>query len=478
MDHAQAGTPAPFRAAPRSPGQKPAVTVASFQAPVIRDVDVLVVGGGPAGVGAAIRASREGMTVLLAEHYGFLGGAHGYGEIGTFAGLYLSDPAEDVPSFIGKGINRDVVGALRGLTSGARPQVALTGPQRWFDTYIEVYDPFWLRIVLDRLVRGAGVETLFHATALQPLLSGDRIEGALLATKAGPVAVRARVTIDATGDADLVARAGGHFRMGENGALQHPTLLFRMMGVDTERLRFHSWREIAELMREYGEAYGLNRFFPGVFLGTREGEVLLNVTKQVRPDGGALDMLDPFDRSFAEMEGREACVRYERFFRERVPGFEKARINYAAAGVAVRETRLVDGLSRLTGEQVLGAAKFDDGIAYSAWPMERMEGDTVELSWLPPKAWYEVPYGCLVPDGLDGLLVAGRCLSAERAAHASARTWALCLDLGEAAGLAAATALLRGLSPAEIEGASLRQALGGLLLEPERSPAPRAPALT
>lgn len=468
MDYGQAGKPIPVSRISAPAASYPKITVASFQAPIVREVDVLVVGGGPAGFAAAVRAAREGMSVVLAEHYGFVGGAHASGEIGTFAGLYLANPAEDIPRFIGKGLNRAILHSLRTVTTGTRPQAAITGAQRWFDTYIEVYDPFWLRVVLDRLAVGAGVELMLHATALQPLMEGERVTGVLFATKAGAAAIKARVTIDATGDADILARAGGAFRMGEGGTMQHPTMLFRMTGVNTERLRYISWPQIAEIMRANGDAYGLNRFFPGVFLGVREGEVLLNVTKQVRPDGSALDMLDPWDRTYAELEGREACIRYERFFRDKVPGFETARIANTASSVAVRETRLIDGLYRLRGDDVLGAAKFPDGIAYSAWPVEKMEGDSVQLIWLPDLTWYEVPYRCLVPVRLEGLLVAGRCLSAERTAHASARTWALCVDLGEAAGLAAATAILRHIEPRDINGAELRAKLGGLLAaEPE-----------
>jgi hypothetical protein len=236
-----------------------------------------------------------------------------------------------------------------------------------------------------------------------------------------------------------------------------------MFGVDTERLRYLSWPEIEQLMREHGPEYGLNRCFPGCFLGPREGEVLLNVTKQARADGSSLDATDLWDLSYAEMSGREACTRYERFFRECVPGFERARINVTACAVAVRETRLIDGEYHLTGSDVLNGRKFSDGIAYSAWPVEKMEGDGVELRWLADGAWYEIPYRCLVPRGLEACLVAGRCLSAERVAHASARTWAVCLDMGEAAGVAAAMAVQSGTSARDIDTEALRRRLGGLL---------------
>jgi glycine/D-amino acid oxidase-like deaminating enzyme len=437
--------------------------VPGFDAPIVRDVDVLVIGGGPAGVGAAISAARAGQRVLLAEHYGFLGGAHASGEIGTFCGLYGTITGYDLPSFIGRGINCDLLAALRGVTTGTRPQAATTGPQRWYNTYIEVYDPFWLRLCLDRLVAAAGVEVLLHATALDAITSGDRVEGALFATKAGIVAVRATVVIDASGDADLVARAGGGFRMGEDGTLMHPSMMFRMFGVDTQRLRYISWAQIAELMRENGERYGLNRFYPGVFLGTREGEVLLNVTKITQQGGGDLNPLDPWQRSWAEQQGREQCALYEQFFREQVPGFERARINVTAAAVAVRETRLIEGEYRLRGDDVFSGRKFADGIAYSAWPMEKMEGTTAQLRWIDDGLLYEVPYRCLIPQKLDGILVAGRCLSAERAAHASARTWAICMDMGEAAGLAAAQAVERRCGVREVDVDAIKRKLGGML---------------
>lgn len=434
--------------------------LAARDVPVAADVDVLVVGAGPAGVGAAVAAARGGATVMLAEHYGFLGGAHASGEIGTFAGLYLNTTDEDLPRFIGRGINAEVVAGLRGATSADRPQTALTGPQRWFRTYIEIYDPFWLRVVLDRLVRSAGVRTLLHATGLEPILEGGRVAGVVLGTKSGYQAVRAKVVVDASGDADIVARAGASFALGQDGTLQHPTLMFRMFGVDTERLRYVGWPEIGQLMRDHGEQYGLNRFFPGCFLGCRDGEVLLNVTKVVRPDGSSIDATDMWDLTYAEFEGREAVVRYERFFRERVPGFEKARVNVTGASIAVRETRLVDGLYRLRREDVLEARRFDDGIAFSAWPIERMEGDQVSLEWVPDGSGYEVPFRCLVPAHLDGALVAGRCLSAEHVAHASARTWSVCLDMGEAAGRAAAQSVDRGVPVRDVDVDRIRVAMG------------------
>lgn len=450
-----------------TPSATPMHSIAGFDVPVVREVDVLVVGAGPAGVGAAVGAASSGAKTLLTEHYGFLGGAHASGEIGTICGLYKTNTDEDVPIFIGKGVNRALLSSLRGVTTGPRRQAAVTGPQRWFNTYIEVYDPVWLRLCLDRLVKASGAEVLLHATALDPILSSDkqRVEGALLSTKAGIVAVKAKMVVDASGDADVVARAGGSFRMGEDGTLMHPTMLFRMFGVDTERLRYLSWPQISELMRTEGPPFGVNRFFPGVFLGMREGEVLINATKQVRADGSSLNLLDPWDLTYAEFEGREACARYEQFFREKVPGFEKARINILPAGVAVRETRLIDGEYRLTGEDVLAARKFDDGVAYSSWPMEKMEGDAVELTWIADGQHYEVPLRSLIPKGLDGILVAGRCLSAERAAHASARTWALCMDMGEAAGRAAAQAVRNDQSVRDIDVTALRRDLGGLLTE-------------
>jgi hypothetical protein len=437
--------------------------VPSFEAPIVREVDLLVVGAGPAGIGAAVSGARSGLKVLLAEHYGFLGGAHASGEIGTICGLYGTITNEDLPTFIGRGINRELLAALRGVTTGNRPQAAVTGPQRWFNTYIEVYDPFWLRLCLDRIVKRSGAEVLLHATALEPIVEGERIAGALFSTKSGIVAVKAKVVVDASGDADMVARAGGGFRMGEDGTLMHPSMMFRMFGVDTERLRYLSWTQIAELMREHGPTYGLNRYYPGVFLGAREGEVLLNVTKITREDGSDLNPLDLWDLSWGEMQGREYAAIYERFFREKVPGFEKARVNVTAAAIAVRETRLIEGEYRLTGDDVFSGRKFDDGIAYSAWPMEKMEGLTAQLRWMPDGLHYEVPYRALIPQKLENVLVAGRCLSAERAAHASARTWAICMDMGEAAGLAASQVVQRNCGVREVDTELLRHQLGGLL---------------
>jgi hypothetical protein len=420
------------------------------------DTDVLVTGGGAAGVAAAVTAARQGLDVTLVERYGFCGGGAVAGLSGTVCGLYAASANPDRPP------EQVVFGFADEFTRLLQSRRGLTPPVRYGRTYTRVHDPLVWREAADHVLREAGVRVLYHVTATAALLDGDRVAGVAATSKEGPLELRARITVDASGDADVVAMAGLPSFVGDEGRVQNPTMIFRLGGVDTERfLRAYGPDTImparfSELLQaHHGKGYDLPRAKVWIFTTTRPGELLCNCTRVVGEDGRELNTLSARDFTDAELEGRRQVREYARFLRDHVEGCEASWVNDTGVQVGVRQTRQVMGVARLTAGDVLRAAKFPDGIARSPWPIELHRGEKPRVEWLLDDA-YEVPYGCFVPERGEGLLVAGRCLSAEHEAVASARVTAQCFSYGHAIGHAAAMCLESGRTPRELKGEDVR----------------------
>ncbi|MBA4741841.1 MAG: FAD-dependent oxidoreductase [Azoarcus sp.] len=425
------------------------------------DSDVLVVGGGAAGVAAAVTAARQGLKVLLLERYGFCGGGAVAGLSGTICGLYEAAESDTAaPRQIVFGFADEFV-----RTMSARN--GLTGPVRYGRTFTRVHDPLVWRESADELLAEAGVRVLLHTLVTDVLMDGgERIAGVTAWTKQGRIEVRADITIDASGDADLVAMAGLPFSVGHEGQVQNPTMIFRLQGVDVERfLAAYGPDSIlgADVMQAIVEAnasgrYRLPRAKVFLFETPRPGELLCNATRIVGRDGRELNPINVADITEAEIEGRRQVREYARFFRDRLAGCEHAFVNDTGVQVGVRQTRQVDGIATLANEDVVTGVKRGDGIARSPWPIELHSGEKPRLSWLF-QDHYEVPYGCFVPQRGESLLVAGRCLSAQHEAMASARVTAQCFGYGHAIGHAAVIALREGIAPRDIRGEDLRARL-------------------
>lgn len=428
---------------------------------LVREVDVLVVGGGAAGLAAAVTASRQGLYVMLVERYGFCGGGAVAGMSGTICGMYeASDDRNARPVQV-------VHGFLDTFVAAMEDKGGLGPPLRYGKTFSRVHDPFVWREVADDLLTAAGVEVVYHSVATGILAEGgDRIEGARLFTKQGPMEVRAKVVVDASGDADLVAMAGLPNFIGNDGRVQNPTMIFRLLGVDVDRFvsRYGADTimpaEISEKIREAnsGNRYKLPRAKIWLFPTTRPGELLCNCTRVTGADGRELNTLIADDFTEAEIEGRRQSGEYARFFREQLVGCENSFINDSGVQVGVRQTRQALGRAVLRNQDVVKGTKFRDGIARSPWPIELHSGSTPKVEWLL-NDFYEVPFGCFVPDRGSGLLFAGRCLSAEHEAVASARVTAQCFSYGHAIGHAAALSVKEGVLPGEIDGVYLRDVL-------------------
>jgi glycine/D-amino acid oxidase-like deaminating enzyme len=420
--------------------------------------DVVVAGGGAAGVAAAVTAARQGLTVALVERYGFCGGGAVAGLSGTVCGLYLARDGAAGPEQVVFGFADEFV-RLLSSRSGLAPAV------RYGKTWTHVHDPLVWREAADHLLREAGVQVFLHSTVTDVLLDGDRVAGLLAYNKQGKLEIRARVTIDASGDADLAAMAGFPTFVGDNGRVQNPTMIFRLGGVDTARfLQAYGAdtimpEQVSELLRKHhGRGYNLPRAKIWLFTTPRPGELLCNCTRVIGPDGRELNTLYAADFTDAEIEGRRQVREYARFFRDHLAGCEASFVNDTGVQVGVRQTRQALGAALLANDDVVAARKFADGIARSPWPIELHAGQKPRVEWILDD-FYEVPYGCFVPQSGHGLLLAGRCLSAQHEAVASARVTAQCFSYGHAAGHAAAMSLEAGVEPRALRGEDVRDRL-------------------
>ncbi|MEZ5568346.1 MAG: FAD-dependent oxidoreductase [Halioglobus sp.] len=420
--------------------------------------DLVVVGGGAAGVATAVTAARQGLRVLLVERYGFCGGGAVAGLSGTVCGLYAaSDNQHAAPEQL-------VFGFADEFTTRLSAAGGLAPPVRYGKTFTRVHDPLLWRATADALLMESGAEVLFHAVATGVLMdSQDSLEGIEVWTKQGPLRVRARMVVDASGDADLVAMAGLENFIGNEGRVQNPTMIFRINGVDTERFTATYGADtimpaaVSELIQQanHSGAYVLPRAKIWLFRTTRPGELLCNCTRVIGRDGRELNTLLREDFTEAETQGRLQAREYARFFRDHLAGCEASYIDDMAPQVGVRQTRQLRGQKILSNTDVLGATKSADAIARSPWPIELHSGEKPRVEWLL-EDYYEVPLGCFIPRSGAGLLVAGRCLSAEHEAVASARVTAQCFSYGHAIGHAATLALRENIATADLRGEDVR----------------------
>jgi FAD-dependent oxidoreductase family protein len=424
------------------------------------DTDVLVVGGGAAGVAAAFTAAKAGARVLLLEKYGFCGGAAVAGLSGTVCGLYAATEGAAKPP------EQVVFGFADRFIQLMKAKGGITEPQRYGNTYTLTHDPLVWREAGDHLLEDAGVRVLFHTTVIDVLTEGEQVRGVLAWTKQGRAEIRARLTIDASGDADVAALAGFETFMGQDGKVQNPTMLFRLMGVDIGRLRAQygndtiMGEEVSQMIRNLhnSKEFDLPRSKIFLFSTPRPNELLCNCTRIIGRDGRELNPLLVEDITEAEIQGRRQVREYARFLKARLAGCEDSFVNDTGVQVGVRQTRQIRGVSTLSNEDVVAGAKSNHAIARSAWPIELHSGEKPQLKWLLDD-YYDISYESFIPVAGEGFLAAGRCLSAEHEAMASARVTAQCFSYGQAIGMAAAMSLRDGRSPRKLSVSDLRDVL-------------------
>jgi glycine/D-amino acid oxidase-like deaminating enzyme len=441
--------------------------------PTIASVDVCVVGAGSAGSTAAIAAARTGASVLLIDRLPFLGGTS-TAVLDTFYGFYT--PGIESLKVVG-GIADDVVAGLRAIGRVVeRPNSYGAGTGV---TYLADH----LKVVWERLATDAGVRILLHAAVqeveVQDGPEGGRVDALVVATRAGLARVRAATFIDASGDADLCAFAGfGYETAGDLDPAQTLTTTFRMANVDLVRRRTIDTAGLHRLMSDAADsgAYDLPRREGSDHITPIDGMTATVMTRlpstRRTDDGRSVNPTDPWFLSEAEIAGRRQALEYARFLVDRVPGYEHASLVGLGTGIGVRETRRVYGDYRLTRDDVLAARDFDDAIGLCGAPIEDHRGgpDTT-WAYLPDGAAVGIPYRALVVRDAANVLVAGRCFSATHDAHASVRSMAQCMAMGQAAGTAAALATNRGHDPRDVDRDALRarlQADGAILRLPAR----------
>ena len=420
--------------------------------------DVLVIGGGATGVAAACTAARAGLSVLLVERYGFCGGGAVAGLSGTICGLYEAADKPVTPRQLVHGFVDDFIAQMESRGGLAEPVL-------YGKTFTRVHEPLAWRESADALLAQAGVRVLYHALATGVHRDGDLVGGATIWTKSGLLDVRAPITIDASGDADLLAMGGFRTWCGADGVVQNPTMIFRLQGVDTARFLAEYGQDtimpvaVSERILAAQQAgMDLPRAKIWLFTTTRPGELLCNCTRVRGADGRELNAAIAEDLSEAEPQGRAQVRQYERFFREHLVGCENAWVNDTGVQVGVRQTRQGAGTAVLRNTDVVAGSKFADGVARSPWPIELHAGAKPRVEWLI-NDFYEVPYGCFVPEVGEGLLFGGRCLSAEHEAVASARVTAQCFSYGQALGVAATLAVREQRQPRAIDGRQVRAEL-------------------
>lgn len=426
--------------------------------PVRASVDVLVVGGGPAGLMAARAAAGNGLKVLLVESRGYLGG-----------NLVLGLP---VLGFLGRKGNQVIRGLPQYLIDRLRQRGA-AGEHRPCALHVSltIIDPEEVKTVAWELLEEAGVEVLLYAFCVGVIRDLNRVKGILIESKAGREAILARTVIDCTGDADVAFRAGVECRKGDAaGGMQPPTLMFSMRGVNVQALRdaivnrpdlydmdtmppeqFRRGPFITVGLRrrlELARAAGLDVPVARTILitGLNDDEIWVNMSRV-----NGVDATEPGSYTEGERAARKQVPVIRDYLKRYVPGFGEAWIDRVAPFLGIRESRVMVGRYILTADDILSCRTFDDAIAVAAYPVDihHATGGDCSLFWCDD--CYDIPYRCLVPRQVENLLVAGRCASMNHEAMASTRVMSTCMALGEAAGRAARIALADGVLPSQVD---------------------------
>lgn len=418
--------------------------------PLLWSGDVLVVGGGSAGCAAATAAGRLGASTLLVESGGFLGGT-GARVLDTFYGFYPPGSEERVVGGV----------AWEVCTQLFAAEMAFERPNTYGAGTGVTYEPDALKVVWDGLVTGAGVDVLLHGLMTAAVMRDDRLVGVVVETRAGPRRVDAAAIVDASGDAELAWRAGAAIDRSIDARHRQPaTSTFRMGGVGPQPA---GTADLHDAMRRAAEdgRYELPRLEGSIHRTCLPGVQHANMTRIT-----GYDVTDPWELTAAEIEGRRQVQEYVRFLTHEVAGYEDAYLIGTATRLGIRESRRLDGRYVLTRDDVLQATDFHDTIARCGAPIEdHAAGSATRWEYVgsgteePTGMTYGIPFRSLLPTTVDGLAVAGRCLSATHDAHASVRSMGQCMAMGEAAGTAAALASRQDVPLAKVDTQQLQDVL-------------------
>ena len=475
--------------------------IESLQTPVTKRYDVVVVGGGPAGFCAAVASARGGAKTLVVERVGYLGGMLTGGMVGS-SGIHV--PAPSTPAHYEEirrrlKTNPDSVHLFKGIPREfLRRLIKEGGGIGYFGevpSYVCVHVPSVKRLLL-KMLGESGVDVLFYAQGVKPIVEGDEVGGVIIQGKGCREAVEAQVVIDATGDGDIAAAAGARFEFGrpEDSQAILMTLMFTIGGIDMVRyIQAELKKDAAWPPRSLDEHLSDMRTGNSCWFGSSDGLAdRNNVPEKLRkaiddfmwstnktrghlfacnspiPDELFINVTQVFKKSGTNSwditEAIKICYReielLEELYKLTLPGFEKSYVREIAPLLGVRETRRITGDYVVAEEDVLSCRKFEDGICGSGHPIDTGEDNKGRFDRLTGGDWFEIPYRSILVKDLEHILTAGRCISADHGAIGAIRPTACCMGLGEAAGCAASLAVRHKVSPRSLDGKEIRALTG------------------
>lgn len=419
--------------------------------PQIADVDVLVCGAGPAGIGAAIMSARLGVSVMVVEAQGCLGGIATAGMMSNWGGRSSSKIM----------------------------------PEIWDLTYEKSKEIGWAqengcgkdaiyhdiqKIVLEEMFQNERIKVLYYTLVSKAVVENGTIMGVIVENKSGRGFIKAKRVIDATGDGDVAASAGVPYFKGRetDGRMQPCTMMFNVGGVDFERAVFPPSFETT-IQTEKGELQALAKEllpFPAghvlLYKQPMPGTVCCNMTNAIEIDGTDAESLTK-----GVFTCRSQIVPIIKFLREYVPGYENCWLMSSASLIGVRETRHFEGLESLSKDDILQAKFYDNWVVKRAWfnfDVHNLTGASLDKTGVQhgwkQKNEYTIPYGCLLPKNVEGLLLSGRNISGSHMAHSNFRIMSVCIAIGEAAGVAAALSVKKSLKLSQVDVKEIQKHMG------------------
>ena len=453
--------------------------------PVIAKTDVLVVGGGPAGLAAAIGAAREGMKTILVERYGFLGGMITQAMVGTIAwyryaktidcggilkefeikakklGATINNFDETiVKTEIGKFLER------KGLLVEGTP------------TY-EILDTECFKFIADDLIQESGVNLLLHCGVFDCILDGNTIIGVIAESKSGRQAILAKRVIDATGDADIAYFSGAPYRKDDKQKLMPVTTNFGVSGVDIEKFLSYTLEKqyknanflpFLRLSKEIFYLDDFTCFLEPLNKSSKDEEIPEFIPiKKIWSDYNKLGIINSFngihianidctnmlDLTKAELEGRKRAIEAINSLKERIPGFEKAKLKCLSMSLGIRESRKIIGQYNITEFDVRNQARFEDSIGICPEFLDAY-GSVI----MPTTGrYFHIPYGITLPMKVENLLVAGRCVAGDKISHSATRQMVCCIATGQGTGVAAAVSIKEDVTCREVNISKVQASL-------------------
>ncbi len=432
--------------------------------------DVLVVGGGPAGIASAIAAARNGAKTLLIEQCGFVGGMATAALVGPFMTCYDGKGEKQII----RGIYDELVKRLEAAGGAIHPSkvewaTSYASFIRKGHSHVTPFDSEILKIVAEDMLQESGVELLYYTQFIDCITEGKYIKSIIAARKEGLCAINAKIVLDCSGDADVAEKAGVPTIKGrkKDNTMQPTTMFFRVCNVDSDRV-YKNVEENKELMgrpffgvfswlieegRKTGE-WDIKRDEMGTYETNQKGEWKLNTTRVTGVDG-----TKSIDLTRASIEGRKQTRKVFKFLRDHVPGFENAKMMETGSVIGVRETRHIEGKYIIQMEDVINSKTFEDDILLCSNAIDIHSDDGSGGEYVVVDKWYGIPYRSLVPNNCDNLLVAGRTISATSEAVSAFRVMPPCFGIGQAAGTAAAICVKDGVKPEDVSINKLQKTL-------------------